>query len=106
MSELENLRAQLKELNAEYAKIKTLPPAERGEFGRTMNAQKTALLSKIAAAELAAESANVMPLDISAPCAPNEPLPEIKRGTKHPLMTELQRVIDIFKGVWLIVFHQ
>lgn len=99
MSELENLRAQLKELNAEYVKIKTLPPAERGEFGRTMNAKKTALLSKIAAAELAAESANVVPLDISAPCAPNEPLPEIKRGTKHPLMTELQRVIDIYAGM-------
>ena len=30
MSKLENLKAELKLLNAEYAKIKTLPPAERG----------------------------------------------------------------------------
>lgn len=99
MSEIEKLRNELKNLNAEYAKIKTLPPAERGEFGRTMNAKKQALLEKIAAAEEASASANVAPIDISAPTAPNQPLPVIKRGTKHPLMVELDNVINIYASM-------
>lgn len=32
MSEIEKLKLELKNLNAEYAKIKTLPPEERGAF--------------------------------------------------------------------------
>ncbi len=99
MSEIEKLHSELKKINAEYAKIKTLPPAERGEFGRTMNAKKQALLEKIAAAEEASESANVAPLDISAPTAPNTPIPVIKRGTKHPLMVELDNVINIYASM-------
>lgn len=99
MSEIEKLRNELKNLNAEYAKIKTLPPAERGEFGRMMNAKKQALLEKITAAEAVAESANVVPLDISAPTAPNTSIPTIKRGTKHPLMVELDYVIHIYASM-------
>lgn len=99
MSEIEKLRNALKNLNAEYAKIKTLPPAERGEFGRTMNAKKQALLDQIATAEAAAESASVPPIDISAPAAPNSPIPTIKRGTKHPLMVELDNVIHIYASM-------
>lgn len=99
MSEVEKLKVELKNLNSEYAKIKTLPPEERGEFGRTMNAKKQALLEKIAAAEAAAENANISPIDISAPCAPNTAMPNIPRGTKHPLMVELQKVIDIYSSM-------
>ena len=36
MSDIETLKAALKDLNAEYAKIKTLPPEQRGQFGREM----------------------------------------------------------------------
>ena len=50
MLKLENLKAELKLLNAEYAKIKTLPPAERGSFGRELNAKKQRLLAAIARA--------------------------------------------------------
>ena len=99
MSEIEKLRNELKNLNVEYAKIKTLPPAKRGEFGRMMNAKKQALLEQIATAEEASESANVIPLDISAPAAPNESIPAIKRGTKHPLMVELDNVINIYASM-------
>lgn len=76
-----------------------MPPAERGEFGRAMNAKKQALLEKIAAAEEASESASVTPLDISAPTAPNAPIPVVKRGTKHPLMVELDNVINIYASM-------
>ncbi len=99
MSDVEKLKLELKELNSEYAKIKTLPPAERGEFGRTMNAKKQAIMARIAVAEAEAESANVEALDISAPSAPNEPLPVVKRGTIHPLMAELDRVIEVYSSM-------
>lgn len=99
MSELEKLKLELKNLNAEYAKIKTLPPAERGEFGRAINTKKQALLSKLAAAEEALESETVEPLDVSAPCAPNQPILELQLGTEHPLMTELDRVINIYSNM-------
>ncbi len=96
MSEIEKLKSELKNINAEYAKIKDLPPEQRGEFGRQMNAKKQAILAKIAAAEEALESENVEPLDVSAPCAPNQPIPELNLGTKHPLMVELDRVASIY----------
>lgn len=96
MSEIEKLKSELKNINAEYAKIKELPPEQRGEFGRQMNAKKQAILAKIAAAEEALESENVEPLDVSAPCAPNQPIPELNLGTKHPLMVELDRVANIY----------
>lgn len=99
MSELEKLKSELKSINAEYAKIRELPPEQRGEFGRTMNAKKQAILTKIAELEEAAESENVEPLDISAPSAPNQPIPELHLGTKHPLMVELDRVIQIYSDM-------
>lgn len=96
MSELEKLKAELKTINAEYAKIKDLPPAERGTFGREMNQKKQKILVAISAAEEALESENVTSIDISAPCAPNEPIPTVPAGSEHPLMTELNRVIQIY----------
>lgn len=99
MSELEKLKSELKNINAEYAKIRELPPEQRGEFGRTMNAKKQAILAQIAELEAAAESENVEPLDISAPTAPNQPIPELHLGTQHPLMVELDRVIKIYSDM-------
>ena len=80
MSELEKLRAELKQLNSEYAKIKTLPPEERGEFGRTMNQKKQTLLAKLLKLNPKQKDADVESLDISAPAAPNQPIPVVKRG--------------------------
>lgn len=99
MSDIEKLKAELRTLNSEYAKIKTLPPAERGEFGRTMNAKKQQILQEIAKAEAAAESEQVTPIDISAPAAPNCPLPKAPQGTKHPLMNELECVTNIYASM-------
>ena len=99
MQELESLKSELKSLNQEYQKIKTLPPAERAEFGREMNAKKTAILEKIAAAEEALLEQDIEPLDVTAPTAPNEPLPTFPEGhgSKHPLMTELDRIVEIYQ---------
>lgn len=99
MSELEKLKSELKSINAEYAKIKTIPPEKRGQFGREINAKKQAILAQIAEAEEALESENVEPLDVSAPCAPNQTLPRVKLGSKHPLMVELERVTQVYSDM-------
>lgn len=96
MSSIESLKNQLKALNQEYAKIKDVPPAERKAFGVKLNEQKQKLLAEIAEAEAEAESENIEPIDITAPSAPNAEIPQLKKGSKHPLMTELDRVIDIY----------
>lgn len=96
MSNLEQLRAELKQLNSEYAKIKTLAPTERKAFGDQLNQQKQSLLAQITAAEAAAESAEIPDIDLTAPAAPGQPFPSFPSGSKHPLMTELDRVIDIY----------
>ena len=100
MEELEKLKRELKDLNAEYAKIKDVPAEKRGEFGRELNAKKTEILNRIKEAEDAMLDAEVKPLDITAPCSSNEPLPEVYsvfEGSEHPLMTELDRVIEIYQ---------
>ena len=99
MPDIETLKAALKDLNAEYAKIKTLPPEQRGQFGREMNKKKQKILAEIARAEETAESANIEPLDVSAPTAPNQPLPSLKLGSRHPLMEELNRVAAIYANM-------
>ena len=100
MDEIEKLKKELKDLNAEYAKIKDVPVSERGKFGRELNAKKMALLDKIMKAEAARTDAEVDALDITAPCAPNEKLPELYSpllGSRHPLMAELDRVLEIYQ---------
>lgn len=99
MSEVEKLKLELKALGKEYSKIKDLPPEERGEFGQKINQQKQSLLAKIKRAEEVAESEDVEPLDVSAPTAPNQPIFRPKLGTRHPLMTELDRVTAIYSDM-------
>ena len=92
--EIEKLKEELKELNKEYAKIKTIPVEERKAFGVEMNKKKQAILDKIKAAEEAAEDAAVEPLDISAPADFNVGIPEIHQGSKHPLMSDARKFQD------------
>lgn len=100
MEEVERLKKELKNLNAEYAKIKEIPADQRGAFGRELNAKKMALLDQIMKAEEAEYDAKVEALDVTAPCAPNEKLPElysVLQGSRHPLMVELDRVTEIYQ---------
>ena len=100
MTELEKLKQELKKLNTKYAKIREVPVEKRGEFGRELNAEKMAILEKIRKAEEAELDVEVEPLDITAPCGVNEKLPEfysVLQGSRHPLMTELDRVTKIYQ---------
>ena len=102
MASIQDLKNELKKLNAEYAKIKDLPADQRADFGKQINLKKQQLNAEIAAAEAAAEQEDVAPLDISAPCDINGQMPEFLTadyGSKHPLMTELDRVIAIYQSM-------
>jgi len=82
-----------------YGAIATLPPEERGAFGRQVNEVKVAVEQAIAAREDELESADVIALDVTAPWSVNGKKPELlptEQGTQHPLTKELDNVIDIF----------
>ena len=96
MSKVEEIKQKIKALGAEYAKIKTLPAGERKSFGEQLNAKRQALERELKSAEEVAEEAEVEPIDITAPVAPNKDLPKVSRGSKHPLMTELTTLLDIY----------
>ncbi len=100
MAELDELKRKLKEINAEYAKIREMQAEKRAEFGRKINARKQEILAKIAVIEKEALNVDVTPIDITAPTAPNEMLPEVYSqncGSKHPLMQEIDRVTEIYQ---------
>lgn len=92
----EEIKQALKNLGAEYAKLKTLPESEKKSFGEKLNKEKTALLDKLAALEAEEESAAVEDIDLTAPFAPNSKIREKNPGTRHPLTTELDRIVEIY----------
>ena len=93
---IEEIKQQLKALGVEYAKIKTLKAEQRKAFGQQLNKQRQILEQKLKEAMENVEEAKIKPIDVTAPVAPNADLPKIKRGSKHPLMTELSRLLDIY----------
>lgn len=89
-----------KELKGLYGVIPTLPPEERAAFGQQINALKQDLDTRISDA---VEAENpVEPIDVTAPFDVNTPasaLPGLlpsELGGRHPLMTELDSILDIF----------
>jgi phenylalanyl-tRNA synthetase alpha chain len=87
---------QIREL---YAVIATLPVEERGSFGREVNEVKQAVEAAVQAREIELESADVTPVDITAPWEINGGAPSLlptEMGTQHPLTKEIERVVDIF----------
>lgn len=94
------LKQKLKELNAEYAKIKEIKAERRAEFGRQLNEAKQKVLAEIKKAEQDLINKESKPIDITAWSGVNEPLPEFypaTLGSKHPLMAELDRVTGIYQ---------
>lgn len=100
MVEIEKLKNELKELNAEAAQIRELPVEKRAEFGRKLNARKIEILTKIREAEEEAMNVEVESLDVTAWSGVNEEMPELypaSMGSTHPLMAELNKVIQIYQ---------
>lgn len=87
------------ELRGLYAQIPTLPNDQRAAFGQEINALKSELEQMASTVEQKDDRA---PIDVTAPfdvntSTDNRPgLLPTKLGSKHPLMTEMQTIIDIF----------
>ncbi len=82
-----------------FGVIATLPPHERGEYGKNVNQLRLALESAVSEREARLEDQAVEPIDVTAPwdintCA--QGLIDTDCGTQHPITTELENVIDIF----------
>lgn len=97
--ELENKSDILKatELRALYAEIPTLAAEKRASFGQEINQLKQELEELMAAHQDEAET--LPPIDITAPFdvnAPQPPLLPSEDGSQHPLMQELETILDIF----------
>jgi phenylalanyl-tRNA synthetase alpha chain len=88
------------ELKALYDELKTLEPEQRASFGQEVNQLRQQLQTIVSDAATAQE---VLPdIDVTAPfdinIAPDDRprLLPTEFGSQHPLMTELQTVLDIF----------
>jgi phenylalanyl-tRNA synthetase alpha chain len=82
-----------------YSHIASLPPEERGKFGKAVNEVKIAVEAAVEAREAELEDREVQSLDVTAPWDVNSQRPGLlptEQGTLHPLMKELDVVVDIF----------
>ena len=88
------------ELKALFDEIKTMPPEERAIFGQEVNALRQELQQLVIAGQ--DEGEQLPPIDITAPFDVNTPAdqrPQLlpsEHGSRHPLTTELEQVLDIF----------
>jgi len=88
------------ELKALYAEIPTLPAEDRAGFGQEINALKEHLQSLVT--DAADSDAAPEPVDITAPFDVNVPVEQrphllpTELGSRHPLMVELDEILDIF----------
>ncbi len=89
-----------------YSSIGTLPPEERGIYGKRINELKQALEQAVVAREDELESADVAPIDVTAPwdvnSGPVDLLPT-DQGTTHPLMQEIRKLSNIFERMGFVV---
>jgi phenylalanyl-tRNA synthetase alpha chain len=97
---LDNKRSILRapELTALYSRLKTLPAGKpRADFGKEINNLKLELESAIKEAQV--PSVKVESIDVTAPMDINAETPKLRpaeEGSKHPLMAELENILEIF----------
>lgn len=85
------------ELKALYAELPLLPNDQKAAFGKEINQLKADLQKLIDEQQDQAEE--LAPIDVTAPMGVNAKLPGLlsaESGSRHPLMTELDKVLDIF----------
>ncbi len=93
---------RLKEL---YDQIKSLPPVERGPFGKQINELKQAVEQAIAVRLEELEKVDLKSIDVTAPMDVNSPKPELlpsEQGTIHPLSAEIERISEIFNRMGFV----
>ncbi|HEX8226435.1 MAG TPA: phenylalanine--tRNA ligase subunit alpha [Candidatus Saccharimonadales bacterium] len=88
------------ELKALYAEIPLLPAQQRGPYGRELNQLKQELVGLVDGHKEQAEA--LPPIDVTAPFDTNVPMDRRpfllggEVGSRHPLMVERDRILDIF----------
>lgn len=104
LDKLKDRKAVLRapELAALFDRIKTLPAGKkRAEFGRQVNSLKVEL-EELVKKSLHPKPSTLVPIDVTAPFDVNLPaekhpaLLPAENGSRHPLMTELEIILDIF----------
>ena len=88
-----------------YEQIKSLPPVERGPFGKRINELKQAIEQAIAVRLEELEKVDLKPIDVTAPMDVNSPNPELlpsEQGTIHPLSAEIERISEIFNRMGFV----
>jgi phenylalanyl-tRNA synthetase alpha chain len=89
------------ELRALFDELKTLSIAERPVFGKELNQLKQELAQAVGSAQGTTQEAQDV-IDVTAPFDVNTPLDKrpillsSEFGSKHPLMAELETVLEIF----------
>jgi len=99
LATLENKASVLRatELKALVAEIPLLDPKDRAQFGKELNQLKAELETLVLEAVDSQE--NLEPIDVTAPMDVNAGLPSLlptESGSKHPLTSELETIVDIF----------
>src|SRR5688572_24481523 len=97
------------ELKALYDELKTLPAEERGTFGKAVNELRTQLEGVVSELLSAKNSKEVEPIDVTAPWDVNTKSNQrpsflaAELGSRHPLMTEMEVISDIFYRMGFVV---
>lgn len=90
------------ELTQLYETLKNADSQEKPALGKAINQLKQDITAIIAEKERTAEGSALAPIDVTAPFdinVPKDARPQLlptEQGTVHPLMSELERVVDIF----------
>ncbi len=85
------------EIRSLFDQLKTLPSAERASFGQALNQLKSELEALLANQK--PKTTNQKPIDVTAPWDVNSKKSELlptSQGSVHPLMSELESVLDIY----------
>ena len=94
------------EIKSLFDQLKTMPPEQRGEYGKELNQLKHELEEAVEAATNPEQS--LPPIDVTAPFDLNvsqdkrPALLPTEQGSRHPLMTELDQVISIFQRMGFV----
>ena len=97
------------QLKALFDGVKEVAPADRGSYGKAVNALKVEVQGWVDAAVAEAEEAATVPLDVTAPwdvSAPKGRRPGFlsgAKGTQHPLMSEMGRISEIYERMGFVV---
>lgn len=94
-------------LGSLFDQLKTLPPEQRGAFGKEVNLLRNELAEAVEAAKSSAEA--LPPLDVTAPWDVNvteDQRPRLlpaEQGSLHPISQEIARIAEIFGRMGFVV---